>query len=146
MPPGHRYGSRRMSGRRNFLAGAAGLAVGTGGGLVSAASRPDAELIGLCAAFDAHEMAVQVIYDGPARTIPDDEAAALAFPHHERMGELMDQMEPLHATTPTGIAARARTLSLHAGHGHYSFDYNDGTAGRLLQFLLRDAAALGEAD
>ncbi len=132
-----------MSGRRNFLAGAAGLVVGAGGGLVAAASRPDAELIGLCAAFDAHEMAQQAIYEGPAKIDDDDEADAAAFPHRERMGELADELEPLHAVTPAGIAARARTLALHAGHGHYSFDFNDGMAGRLLRQLLRDAAALG---
>lgn len=132
-----------MSARRSFLAGAAGLVVGAGSGLVAVASRPDAELIGVCAAFDAHELAQQAVYEGPAAIVDDDAADAAAAPHLGRMGELADQMEALHATTPAGIAARAHTLALHAGHGHYSFSYGDGTAGRLLRQLLRDAAALG---
>ncbi len=97
----------------------------------------------VCAAFDAHELAQQAVYEGPAAIVDDDAADAAAAPHLGRMGELVDQMEALHATTPAGIAARVHTLALHAGHGHYSFSYGDGTAGRLLRQLLRDAAALG---
>lgn len=116
--------------------------VGASGGLV-AAGRSDAELIGLCAAFDAHELAQQATYEALAKIVDHDWTDAAAFLHFERMDVLVDEMELLHAVTPAGVAARACSRALHAGHGHYSSDYNDGTAGRLLQLLLQDAAALG---
>ena len=57
---------------------------------------------------------------------------------------LVMQMGELRATTADGIAARGRCLALHNAGGAHSMDDPATTTGRLLRWLMRDAAALGE--
>ncbi len=58
---------------------------------------------------------------------------------------LVMQMGELRATTADGITARARCLALHNADGAHSMDVPDDTTGRLLRWLMRDAAALGRS-
>ena len=51
-------------------------------------------------------------------------------------------MQRLRATTAAGVLARAQVLAQHAGDFSFSFDYRSTKTGRLLDYLLRDAAAL----
>ena len=132
-----------MSTRRSFLTGAlaAGSVLPVGAAL--AAEHPDAELIAVCAEFDSLDHQQVAIFDGPTSIPDDDEADAAAAPVFERMNVLLDHMEDMRATTAFGIQARAHSLTVHGGHGQYDFGYVDSMVGRLLSYLMRDAAALG---
>ena len=142
-----------MSTRRDFFAFTAGaVAVKTvfsleaqaeGGG---ASVFPDAELIAVCAEFNACERQTAAIHGtGPDCVVDDDEANVVSAPIFAHMHVLLDRMDELRATTPAGIQARAHSLAQHGGHGGYSFDYPTTMVGRLLVYLMRDAAALGGA-
>lgn len=141
-------GSRRRLGASLFavMAGsvitsgiAAGAAVSVAD-LVSA--EPDADLVRLCGEFVALELASCAIYDGPNPITDDDEARAASAPVHARMDTLLDEMELIRATSAIGVLARANVLaSLNIDFG-YSFDWPDTQIGRLLSYLMRDAAAL----
>lgn len=52
------------------------------------------------------------------------------------------QLGALRATTADGIAARARCLAVHNADGAFSMKHSNTTTGRLLRYLMRDAAAL----
>ena len=52
-------------------------------------------------------------------------------------------MGDLHATTADGVAARGRCLAAHNCHFDFSMDDPDTHTGRLVHYLMRDAAALG---
>ena len=107
-------------------------------------AHPDADLIAVCAEFDAHERQTMIIHgDGPDCIVDDTEASVVSAPIFARMHVLLDRMDELRATTPAGIQARAHSLALHGGDFGYSFDYPDTMVGRLLVYLMRDSAALG---
>jgi hypothetical protein len=103
--------------------------------------RPDAELIAICAEFIACDQQQRAIWNG---TATDAECAAATAPIFARMEALLDQMEKIRAHTTEGIAARACSLAQHSGEWHFSFDVPDTYTGRLLDYLMRDAAALAK--
>ncbi len=130
--------------RRNLLAaGPAVMALaGAGLGAAAAAPNPDADLLAACAEFNACDLRQRPIYDGPD-TMEDDEKAALAAaPIFAQMHTLLNRMERLRAASPAGIAARAGSLAQHSAGWEFSFDARDTITGRLLDYLMRDAAAL----
>ncbi len=140
--------------RRNLLTGTARALAGTTlaiGGAVAKSSQlenstpaPDAELIAVCAEFDALERQSCIINGTGPDCVPDDaEADRVSAPIRARMHALLDRMDELRAASPAGIQARAHCLAQHAGHLDYSFDYPETMVGRLLIYLMRDAAALG---
>lgn len=103
----------------------------------------DAELIRLCAEHIVCEQQIRAICDGPDAVDDDDQKSAVLTPIFARQRELVDQMEHLRATTFDGITARAQSLEQHNREWEFSFDARDTFTGRLLDYLLRDAAALG---
>ena len=111
----------------------------------AAAPNPDADLLAACAEFNACDLQQRAIYDGPNSIEDDDEAAVASAPIFTRMDALLDCMEHLRAASHAGIAARAGSLAQHAGHWAFSFDERSTMTGRLLDHLMRDAAALGRA-
>ncbi len=140
--------------RRKLLTGAAGALAGTTLAIGGAAAKVrqvgeatpglDAELIAVCAEFDTLERQSCIINGtGPDCVPDDDEADRVTAPIRARMHELLDRMDRLRAASPAGIQARAHCLAQHAGHLDYSFDYPETMVGRLLIYLMRDAAALG---
>ncbi len=140
--------------RRNLLTGTARALAGTTlaiGGAVAKSSQlenstpaPDAELIAVCAEFDALERQSCIINGTGPDCVPDDaEADRVSAPIRARMHALLDRMDELRAASPAGIQARAHCLAQHAGHLDYSFDYPETMVGRLLIYLMRDSAALG---
>lgn len=132
---------------RNLLAvtpALVGLA-GAGLGAAAAAPNPDADLFAVCAEFNACDLRQRAIYDGPDAVEDDGKAALVAAPIFAQMHTLLDHMEHLRAATPAGIAARAGSLAQHSGGRAFSFDAQGTITGRLLDYLLRDAAALGKA-
>ncbi len=133
--------------RRNLLsAGPAliGLA-GAGFDVAAAAPNADADLLAVCAEFNACDLRQRAIYDGPDAMEDDGKAALAAAPIFARMHTLLDHMAHLRAASAAGIAARAGSLAQHSGGREFSFDAQGTITGRLLDYLLRDAAALGEA-
>ncbi len=132
--------------RRGLLGGAAAslaaTPVGAPGNVVvppAADHHADAELIAVCAEFDAIERHINSHYAGGSRKIEDDEErdAAIA-PFQEAQAPLLERIIALRATTLDGFMARARTLALwdldamrQIGPGHYLED-------RMLAALLRD--------
>jgi hypothetical protein len=110
--------------------------------MVARAGSADAELIRLCAAFDACEMRLSAIFNPVPGGYDEETANAEAKPNYERMSALLDHLEAAHATTPEGILARARPLGVHAGEGAYCLDIGPTWAGRLVAVLLRDALGL----
>ena len=142
-----------MNTRRDFFAFTTGavvantvlpLAARAGGGERYAS--PDAELIAVCAEFDACDRQVNTVHGtGPGCIVDDTEATTATGPLFTRVGILLDRMDALRAATPAGIQARAHSLAQHGRHGEYSFDCPTTMVGRLLAYLMRDAAALGGA-
>ncbi len=137
-----------MSTRRDFFAFTAGAVVAKTVLPIAARAEPvqhlDAELIVVCAEFDACERQTNIIHGtGPDCVVDDDEANVVSAPIFARMHVLVDRMGELQATTPAGIQARAHSLALHGGHFGYDFGAQDTIVGQLLTYLLRDSAALG---
>ncbi len=137
-----------MSTRRDFFAFTAGAVVAKTVLPLAAHAEPvrhlDAELIAVCAEFDACERQTCIIHGtGPDCVVDDDEANVVSAPLFTRMHVLLDRMDELRATTPAGIQARAHSLALHGGHGQYPFDCDTSMVDRLLVYLIRDSAALG---
>lgn len=134
--------------RRNLLSAGPALIGLAGAGLdaAAAAPNPDADLLAVCAEFNACDLRQRAIYDGPDAVEDDGKAALAAAPIFAQMYTLLDRMEHLRAATPVGIAARAGSLAQHSGGREFSFDAQGTITGRLLDYLMRDAAALGGAD
>jgi hypothetical protein len=104
------------------------------------AAQPDAELIQVYAEFVSLELQTRETYASPL----DDDAADAAFqPGHLRKMAILDRMADLRATIADGIQARAHALAEHNRDMAYSVDHDETMAGRLVGYLLRDAAALG---
>ncbi len=133
--------------RRSLLtAGPAVVAlVGAGLDAAAAAPNPDADLLAVCAEFNACDLRQRAIYDGPNAIEGDEEGALATAPIFAKMHTLLDRMEHLRAASAAGIAARAGSLAQHSGGWVFSFDARGTITGRLLDYLMRDAAALGKA-
>ena len=130
--------------RRSMLRGAGGALAGIGVALPAIIpASPDAELIAVCAEFDACDRRVRYIYDEAA--MDEDATAAAAAPLFAREGELLERLYQLRATTAEGMLARARTLAQHGGDGAFSLelDHSTGT-GRMVIALMRDALAISD--
>ncbi len=134
--------------RRNLLAAAPAVVplASAGLGAAAAAPNPDADLLAVCTEFNACDLRQRAIYDGPEAIEDDGKAGQAAAPIFAKMHTLLDRMEHLRAATPVGIAARAGSLAQHSGGREFSFDAQGTITGRLLDYLLRDAAVLGRAD
>ncbi len=133
--------------RRNLLSAGPALMALVGAGLdaAAAAPNPDADLLAVCAEFNACDLRQRAIYDGPDAVEDDGKAGQAAAPIFARMDALLNRMEHLRAASPVGIAARAGSLAQHSGGREFSFDAQGTITGWLLDYLLRDAAALGKA-
>lgn len=134
-----------MAHTRRKVAGSVALIAALGS--VKAVASPaaplaDADLIRLCGEYVALEVARSAIFEGPNSIEDDDLAEAAAYPLERRMNALLAEMEPIQATSAAGILARADALAAHNGNFGFSFDCPHSGAGRMLAFLLRDAAAL----
>ncbi len=133
--------------RRSLLsAGPAAVALVGAAGHAVAAPNPDADLLAVCAEFNACDVRQRAIYDGPDAIEDDGKAALAAAPIFARMEVLLNRMEDLRAASSIGIAARAGSLAQHSGGMESSFDAQGTITGRLLDYLLRDVAALRSAD
>ena len=128
--------------RRTLLRAAPALAIGVAVPVSAANHQPDVELIEACAEYRRTEEQERAVYDGPNAVWDDDEARVVAAPYSARCDVLLDRLGELRAATPAGIHARAQTLAQHNGAFVFSFD-GGGAAGRMLAYLLRDAAELG---
>jgi hypothetical protein len=126
--------------RRRLCGGSAAL-LAIAPMLIAAAAtpHPDRDLLRLCAEFEATELRIIGIYDGPDRTINDAEADRLAAPLEAHRDVLLADMGTLTAKTADGIAARAQLLASHNYSGAFAFDDPDTLSGTLLAQLLRDA-------
>lgn len=133
--------------RRTLFSTAAATAVlvAIGGAAPLPPPRLDAELIQACRAMMAAQRAYDAIYDGPDAIEDDDAAARAAAPFAAQWETLLPELERLRASTSEGIKARAAALAAHNGHFGSSFDHRDTMTGRMLDYLLRDAAVLAEA-
>lgn len=131
--------------RRKLLSASPALIGLASAGLdaAAAAPSPDADLLAACAEFNACDLQQRAIYDGPDAIEDDEGAAAAAAPIFTRMNAILDCMEHLRAASSAGVAARAGSLAQHAGDWMFSFDERSTMTGRLLNYLMRDAAALG---
>ncbi len=100
--------------RRAMFASGATLAIaGTAAAAPPAAAGPDAELLKLCAAFDALERAYQATPFDCAPCSPEDQASDAERERIIRVQmPLVDRMTELRATTRAGQIARARSLVL----------------------------------
>ncbi len=133
--------------RRNLLsAGPAAVALVGAAGHAVAAPNPDADLLAVCTEFNACDVRQRAIYDGPDAVEDDGKAALAAAPIFARMDAVLNRMEHLRAASSIGIAARAGSLAQHSGGMESSFDAQGTITGRLLDYLLRDVAALRSAD
>ncbi len=130
-----------MNRRHLFFAGPAMMAI-AGSGAAATVPNPDADLIAVCAEFNACDRQQRAIYDGPDAIEDEGEAALATAPIFARMEALLTRMEHLRAASPFGIAARASSLAQHSGGMESSFDAQDTITGRLLGCLLRDGAAV----
>ncbi len=136
-----------MSTRRNLLTTAA-ASLGLPGAVITSSEyarplgilpdlRPDAELIAMAERFIVDEQAIR---DWPCSADgnlpPEFNNAVMA------QGVLASQMGALRATTAEGVAARARCLAAHNLELDFAMDDPDTVTGRLVHYLMRDAAAL----
>ena len=93
-----------MSTRRGFFAFTAGAVVAKTVLPIAAraepAPHPDAELIAVCAEFDACDRQTCIIHGtGPDCVVDDDEANVVSAPIFTRMHVLLDRMDELRATS-----------------------------------------------
>lgn len=138
--------TRAVSTRRSLFGGAAAVVLGTGitaGVAASAADfaeTPDAELIRLCAEFDALERHRQHVGNA-AVTMKEDEAADLVWAEVRRQqAPMLTRMCSLPCTT------LAQHSGIKTGTGSYPFAFEPGkgggVTGRLLDMLLTDATRM----
>jgi len=135
--------------RRALFAGAgallAGAAISTAGGIADPAANADAELIALCAEFEALSVEASHVWDncvglGDGTQIAAEEAL------YKRRDALLPRMVALRASTPDGFYARARAM-MHFGFGdswdalfkHHTDLEEGGADGILLAAFMRDA-------
>ncbi len=88
---------------------AAGIATATG----AASANPDAELVGLCAEFDALERRVDALFEGVSALDFDAADAAACVIEVDQRG-VLDRICTLTPTTDEGCRAVARSLAVLA--------------------------------
>ena len=104
----------------------------------SAAPDTDAELIRLCAEFDALERQIRSYYAGGANYIQDeDERDARIEPLCEQQERLLPSLVEARAATLDGLRARATTLAIYMPE-MADPNVNDDTAGKMVAAILRD--------
>ncbi|HQT89597.1 MAG TPA: hypothetical protein PK677_13780 [Acidiphilium sp.] len=102
-----------MNRRRTLASLAAGTAAALVAPIAAHAGNPDAELIALCARFDANERRYLSFYSGGANEITDDdERDAVTDPIAYKQRDLAEQITGHRITTLAGFAAVARSLGL----------------------------------
>ncbi|SIQ46196.1 MULTISPECIES: hypothetical protein [Acidiphilium] len=130
-----------MNRRRTLAALAAGTAAALVAPIAAHASNPDAELIALCARFDANERRYLTLYTDD---IPiEDEAArdALAEPIQAEQRDLAERITSYRITTLAGFAAVARSLGLWDSTIGEPSEHS-GIDEQLVAMLVRDARAM----
>ncbi|MGI4809893.1 MAG: hypothetical protein ACRYF2_17490 [Janthinobacterium lividum] len=104
----------------------------------------DTVLVRLCGEFIKLEGVIHDIYDGPNASHNEGVASLTAAPTQARQQQIIAELGDVQAATAVGVLARARALAAFNGHFGFSFDHpDDDGAGRMLAYLLRDAAAIG---
>jgi len=134
----------RETRRRALLAGASAVAAAAAFAGVAQAAEPhaDAELLAVCAAFDATEHKYRRLFYGPARIVDDDERALAQEPIYAEQERLLEPLCRLRATTLDGFRARARTLALWAPDLLVPDETMEPTTDeRMVAALLRDMTA-----
>jgi hypothetical protein len=110
--------------------------------IAAKAGNPDAELIALCARFDANERRYLSFYSGGENHIPDDDARdTVTDPIQDQQRDLAEQITAHRITTLAGFAAVARSLGLwdsQIGEPDEHGCIND----QLVAMLVRDARAV----
>lgn len=136
-----------VSTRRGILGTAAALAAAPPGMPDNVVLPPvadhhaDAELVAVCARFDAIERHINSHYSGGSRKIEDDEERdAVLAPFQEAQAPLLEHIVELRATTLDGFLARARTLALWDAQAIRQIGPENYLNERLLAALLRDMA------
>ena len=98
---------------------------------------PDAALIAMAERFIVDEQAIRDWPSGADGNLPEEFYDAVVA-----QDALSSQMGVLRATTVEGVAARARCLAAHNLEYDFAMDDADTATGRLVHYLMRDAAAL----
>ncbi len=115
------------------------------GSVTPATLGSDAELIRMSEQFISVE---QTILAEPCEEEPGTPEAAETSRRICEMAngqyELALRMDAIRATTEAGVAAVARCLAVHNADGAFGTDDPNTTAGRLLEQLMRDGAALAQ--
>jgi hypothetical protein len=101
--------------RRRILGGSAAVALAALPFVAAAASGPDAELIRLCAEFDALERQYVSYFRGGANYIEDDyDRSDVTDPISDEQKILLNRICLLPTRTPEGFRARLRMMTLWA--------------------------------
>jgi len=131
-----------MNRRKTLASLAAGTAAALAAPIVANAGNTDAELIALCARFDANERRYLSFYSGGANEITDDdERDAVAGPIQDQQRDLAEQITAHRITTLAGFVAVARSLGLwdsQIGEPDEHSCVNE----QLIAMLVRDARAV----
>lgn len=109
---------------------------------VSAPS-PDAELIRLCAEYEAAERRIKDLY--APDDVDEDKAGIVLTGINAEADLILRRMEELPAQTPAGIHAIARAVAACNSDFESNFHSKGTWPCRLLVCLMRNAAALGVA-
>ena len=126
--------------RRHLLTGAAASVMLPGAAMSDVRTSDigaDAELIAMAERFIADEQAIRDWPCGADGNLPEEFYDAVVA-----QDALSSQMGALRATTVEGVAARARCLAAHNLEYDFAMDDADTATGRLVHYLMRDAAAL----
>ncbi|MCW8309304.1 hypothetical protein AruPA_19955 [Acidiphilium sp. PA] len=131
-----------MNRRRTLASLAAGTAAALVAPIAAQASNPDAELIALCARFDANERHYLSFHTGGENHIPDDDARdTVTDPIQDEQRALAREITSHRITTLAGFAAVAQSLGLwdsQIGEPEQHGCIND----QLVAMLVRDARAI----
>ncbi len=109
--------SRAATSRRSLFAGvpAVLLAGAVAAPALAAAAHPDAELIRLCAEFDALEIQHETLFEGSTRIDDDEERGVALEPIETAQKALLDRICHLPICTLDGARALASTYFLYIG-------------------------------
>ena len=122
-----------------MLTGASGAAALLAIGGAMAAAEPDAELIRLCADFDALQRQYIDCFPGGRTTIDDDDERLQALAvFEEPQKELLRRILHTKATTPAGFLARARTYYLYMDEEIFDPDDSPYWDKMMIGALIRD--------
>lgn len=125
--------------RRGILAASAALPMV---GMAKASEpHPDAELIRLCAEYEALEVRICGLFDGPD-AIEDEGALDLAAePLRKEQDALLRRITPVPAATVAGLLARIRLLAAEMPEW-ITVDDDDYRERRMIGSILRDGLLL----